>query len=70
MIFSLRRLGQITKICGRTALLEILARQDDIRDGIQDIKVGLDADRAERRKIGISMPSHFPEQACRLTEGL
>lgn len=40
--------------CARTTLLEILAGQDNIRDRLQGIRLGLEADRAERRKIMIS----------------
>jgi hypothetical protein len=41
-------------ISGRTALLQVLAGQDEIQGGIEGIKLSLEADRAERRKVVIS----------------
>ncbi|PMD65633.1 uncharacterized protein K444DRAFT_183935 [Hyaloscypha bicolor E] len=38
-----------------TALLHVLAGQDDIRGGMEGIRLSLEADRAERRKIVISV---------------
>ncbi|KAH8765160.1 hypothetical protein BGZ57DRAFT_767925, partial [Hyaloscypha finlandica] len=37
-----------------TALLQVLAGQDDIRGGMEGIRLSLEADRAERRKVVMS----------------
>jgi hypothetical protein len=39
----------------RSTLLILLARQENIEDGLRDLKTGLDLDRVERKKVVIGV---------------
>jgi hypothetical protein len=39
----------------RSTLLVLLARQENIQDGLRDLKTGLDLDRAERKRVVIGV---------------